>query len=276
TSPVRDARSSAAWERISDTALVEEATERVRRRPEDQRFDPLVVVGPDLSYRGVLPIDALLFELSRLKVEFALQSNPVTRLPGRPFFEPVIAQRLELQEPFVVGRLNLLRFKAFNDRYGFLRGDDLLVRVASLLRGEIGPLPGAIVAHFSNDDFAYIAPMENAEENARRLLAKFEEIVREAHDADDVSGAGFVVTDRRGEPRTLPLVGLAIGLVPWSGEDGVGLRALLQTAESTLQGARSSGASKVLLNRRDLVTAARISAEHPVIVPREGPPPRDA
>lgn len=250
-----------AFDWLSENASLEEAVALVRQRPESRRFDPIVIVGPNRLYRGLLPIDRLLSQLARLNNELALQANPLTGLPSRLIFERALAHRLERETPVAVARLNLQRFKPFNDRYGFARGDDLLHALVSVIRDQLSGLPNSLIAHFAGDDFAYLGPIQGSQMTATSVIQRFLEAAKPLYDADDLAAEGFTVPDRLGAPRKVPLVGLSIGIVLWKGDDA-GVRTVLEAAETTLRGARNRDESYVLVNRRDLKTASRPSAEN--------------
>jgi EAL domain-containing protein (putative c-di-GMP-specific phosphodiesterase class I)/GGDEF domain-containing protein len=248
------------FDRVAELASVEEAAALFLRRDGDHRFEPLVAIGPDQTYRGLLRPEDLMAELMRLKVDYSLQSNPVTQLPGRIVYERTLAQRLARRLPVAVGRVNVRRFKLYNDRYGFSRGDELLITLASLLKESLAPDPGAFIAHMSGDDFAFATSFDRAEPSARYLLASFAEKTAELHDPDDVAASGFSVRDRRGEMLKVPLVTLAVGLVRWDGEAEVSLRTLMETAEEVLVGAKRDDGGGLLFNRRSLSSRPRPSA----------------
>lgn len=254
----RAADAPEAFDTILETASAEDAAEAVDRRPESRRFDPIVVVGEGGVYRGLLEVDVLLADLARANARLALQAHPVTGLPGAPILERALGAILARGSPVALGRVNVRRLGPFNDRYGIARGDELLSQLASLLKETIGPLPGALIAHTANGDLAYLAPVENAEEAAIALLSRFPDAVKPLHDPEDVEAGAFVVRNRMGTDQRLPLAGLAIGLVLCRGED-VDARAVLQTAQSTLDGAKTDEVSRVLVNRRRMSTANRLS-----------------
>jgi len=244
---------------VPETASVEEAAEVVRRRPEARRFEPLVVVGPNRIYRGLLKVDDLLFELARLKVELSLQRNDLTGLPGRLVFEKTLSHWLERQVPFTAARLNVRRFKPYNDHYGFLRGDELLLKVAALLTESLASRPGSVVAHLGADDFAYLSSADGAEETGGAILQRFDTLAREVHDPADVTAGGYTVQGRRGNPAFVTLVGLTLGLVCWNGEPGVTVRAILDAAEELLTAGKHNEASSLTVNRRALGDRRRSS-----------------
>src|SRR5918992_507980 len=52
--------------------------------------------------------------------------NPLTGLPGNAIITQELQRRVETTEPFALMHVDLNNFKAFNDYYGFARGDTVL------------------------------------------------------------------------------------------------------------------------------------------------------
>jgi len=71
--------------------------------------------------------------------------SPLTGLPGNHRINEEIASRAANSHPFAVCHVDLDNFKAFNDRYGWLRGDDVITMLAATLKGvgaqTVGPQP---------------------------------------------------------------------------------------------------------------------------------------
>jgi len=60
--------------------------------------------------------------------------SPLTGLPGNNRIEHEISHRMELGMPVAVAYADLDNFKSYNDRYGFLRGDEVISLFAQVLR----------------------------------------------------------------------------------------------------------------------------------------------
>src|SRR5947209_4507913 len=56
--------------------------------------------------------------------------NPLTGLPGSTVVGEEIGRRLKIGEAFACLYADLDQFKAYNDRYGFTRGDDVIRALA--------------------------------------------------------------------------------------------------------------------------------------------------
>lgn len=129
-------------------------------------------------------------------------ANPSTRLPGNIAIERAISQRIEQQAPFVVCYCDLDNFKAFNDTYGFLKGDAVIQRTAQLLLDVVRELgnPDDFVGHIGGDDFVLISTPDRAELIGTTVLSRFDAMAplfydREARERGFISGA-----DRQDRP----------------------------------------------------------------------------
>jgi DNA-binding response OmpR family regulator len=81
----------------------------------------------------------LLFRVrNQLKTRRAqLFSNALTGLPGNVLIETEITRRIAGNEKFAFLHLDLDAFKAFNDHYGYVRGDTLIRFTAALMHEQI-------------------------------------------------------------------------------------------------------------------------------------------
>ena len=64
--------------------------------------------------------------LATLITEIGLDANPLTRLPGNSTILKIFEQRLAEKSPFAALYADLNHYKAYNDRYGFVKGDEVL------------------------------------------------------------------------------------------------------------------------------------------------------
>jgi diguanylate cyclase (GGDEF)-like protein len=250
------------FDRLPASASLEQATELVRRRPAVRRFDPVVIETENGGYHGLLTVDLLLAEMTRLKVDYALQANPLTGLPGSLALARASETRLGAGRHFALAWLDLDHFKSYNDRYGFRRGDEVLLLFARILRAHLDGLGDALLAHPGGDDFVYVAPLARAEEIARQVAHEFEAAVAALYDPEDRALGGIVNLDRRGEPQRFGFVTVSVGVVAWSGEPGVDYRRLVEIAAEVKAKAKSIDGSAVVVNTRALVPKASHLERH--------------
>ncbi len=240
------------FDHLPALGTLEQAAELIRRRPAWRRFDPLVVENESGGYHGLLPVDRLLSEMTRLKVEYALQSSPLTGLPGSAALARAVDARLRATKPFVLGWADLDDFKPFNDRYGFSRGDSALLLLAETLKKHLQQGAGEFVAHIGGDDFAFIVEAGDHAARAQQAASEFSDRVLALYDPEDRQARGIESIDRRGRRRRFGFTSVSIGLVSWRGEPGVSYRTLVELAAEVKTAAKQTTGPVVLQNQRAL------------------------
>jgi DNA-binding response OmpR family regulator len=141
--------------------------------------------------------------------------NPLTGLPGGVLLAQAIHQRLACKTPFALLYADLDNFKAFNDIYGFSRGDQAILFVASLIQRvmEGHGNPNDTIGHIGGDDFAMLTSPNRAEPICRALISMFDKEVLLLYDTEDWQRGYISGTDRYGILRRLSLMSISIGVV---------------------------------------------------------------
>ncbi|HEX6010098.1 MAG TPA: response regulator, partial [Actinomycetota bacterium] len=142
------------------------------------------------------------------------QQSPLTGLPGNVRIEEEIEQRVQKGAEFAILYADLDHFKAFNDHYGFLRGDQAIQFTARLIQAtasERGRLD-TFVGHIGGDDFVVLCDADESEEIAELLVQRFDAAVPELYDDDDRERGWIAVTNRRGEVQQFPFLSISIGV----------------------------------------------------------------
>jgi diguanylate cyclase (GGDEF)-like protein len=99
------------------------------------------------------------------------QRDPLTGLANRRAIDAALEALCEKNEQFAVIMVDVDIFKAFNDRYGHVIGDDCLRRVAAMLRASLRSTSDQ-VARFGGEEFVVVLPqtsVENARITAERM-----------------------------------------------------------------------------------------------------------
>ena len=176
--------------------------------------------------------------------------SPLTGLPGNVRIELEVRARAATGAPYAVSHVDLDEFKSFNDRYGFLRGDRLLLALAAcLVEVAAGTDPPVFVGHVGGDDFVVLSTPQQAEPLARALAAGFDDVVGSHYDPEDAERGALLLADRLGEVREHPLVSVSIG-VAWSGEGDTDPRAVVAAAGEMKRVAKRHPGSFVAVDRR--------------------------
>jgi len=207
-----------------------EVAERLRRDPRTAMSSIIMLSAKALSSDKVLglsagaddyiikPFDAtellarVTGTLRRAREMRAL--SPLTGLPGNIRIQEEIRRRVAGEIPFALLYADLDHFKAYNDHYGFVRGDgaiQALVRLASGVVREVAGIEG-FVGHVGGDDLVLITPPEYAEEVAEKLCQGFDEQVTLLYETQDVEQGFVEVKDRQGNLKKFPLLTLSVGV----------------------------------------------------------------
>lgn len=141
--------------------------------------------------------------------------SPLTGLPGGRAIERAIEGQLSSGTAWSILYLDLDNFKAYNDVYGFLRGNELiqlLARLATETVRDLGNL-GDFVGHVGGDDFVIITTPDRVAPICERLIARWESESRQFYAPADLDSGTLVAFDRQGRQQSFPLVAVSIGVV---------------------------------------------------------------
>ena len=144
-----------------------------------------------------------------------LEANPLTKLPGNVSIQRELERRIASGVPLAVGYIDLDRFKAFNDHYGFQCGDDVIRRTAEVLlaASRTQGSPQDFVGHIGGDDFILVTIPPRAEGLCKAIIREFDVMAPTFYDAEDRSRGYLLHTDRKGQPERIPLLSISIALV---------------------------------------------------------------
>jgi diguanylate cyclase (GGDEF)-like protein len=144
-----------------------------------------------------------------------LDANPLTRLPGNISIQREVERRMATRELFAVCYLDLNRFKAFNDHYGFKRGDEVIQRTALLLL-QVSKTDGTLqdfIGHIGGDDFILITTADRADAVCDQIIRQFDAMVPHLYDEEDRARGYLLHKDRKGQEVKTPILSIAIALV---------------------------------------------------------------
>ena len=141
-------------------------------------------------------------------------SNQLTSLPGAPLIEEEASRRLKTGVPAAFFCVDIDNFKAYNDVYGRLNGDNAIKCIAGLLRDIQSDFmtEEMFVGHMGGDDFVVMAKPCKADAIARAIAARFDDIVPGFYNETDRARGGIVSKDRDGVAWEYPLMTLSIAI----------------------------------------------------------------
>lgn len=142
-------------------------------------------------------------------------ASPLTGLPGNRTIEQTLAARIKTGDPMAVLYIDLTNFKAYNDVYGWLKGDQVIRLLATTLTAVVGEFGGAsdFVGHVGGDDFVVISTPQSAATIAQQVINRFDAGIPEFYNEETRTRGYSVVKDRRGRLYHAPLATVAIAIV---------------------------------------------------------------
>jgi GGDEF domain-containing protein len=145
----------------------------------------------------------------------SLDANPLTRLPGNTTILFETTSRIQSRQPFALAYLDIDNFKSFNDRYGYGRGDEVLIVACRILTTVVGELAGpeGFVGHVGGDDFVFMSRPHTIDAICRTVIKRFDLVIPDFYDRDDRLKGYIDSVDRRGNKEQFPIMSLSIAVV---------------------------------------------------------------
>jgi len=181
-----------------------------------QEIEKWLLAIDDLLLKEDSPEEVnLRINLCLKRLERISDNNPLTGLPGNVSIEKELKKIIQSDTPWAVGYVDLDNFKAYNDLYGFSKGDEMIKNLARILTSTIeNHTPHGFIGHVGGDDFVFIVPFEVAEKIAQEIIKKFEILVPRFVSEEDLKRGCFISKDRQGRVCSFPLPSVSIAIVP--------------------------------------------------------------
>ncbi len=154
---------------------------------------------------------------SRLKELEAinLDANPLTKLPGNLAIEKELLTRLNETQSFSFCLIDLDNFKAFNDRYSYARGSELIKWMAEMLtaiKKEYGAQED-FLGHIGGDDFVIICSPDRIKKICSQIIEEFDKGIIDHYDSEDAKKGFIISTDRNDKPAMFGMMTVSLAVV---------------------------------------------------------------
>ena len=199
----------------------------VRARGSGDEDQILEIATQTIEYRGRSSQVLAIRDLSDRKraqraIEHLASHDPLTDLANRANFVRTLDTAIAAKKPFALLALDLDRFKAVNDIFGHPAGDDILRRVADILRASVRA--DDVVARVGGDEFVIVQTAVSAPDDARKLARRIlESLAAEMDVARDPMAVGMSI---------------GVSFYPQDGEDA---ETLQRNADTALYRAKHNG-----------------------------------
>ncbi len=139
-----------------------------------------------------------------------LDSNPLTHLPGNSVIQNLLIQKIQQKEKFAVAYTDLDNFKAYNDKYGFNKGDEVILYTAKVLNDSCDD--NDFIGHIGGDDFVVISTPAKINNITDMVIKKLDSGMLEFYNDQD-RNAGYIETkNRQGKIQKFPFVSISIAV----------------------------------------------------------------
>ena len=147
--------------------------------------------------------------------EMYLDASPLTRLPGGIAIENVLNKRIDSGQPLAFCVLDLDNFKAFNDRYGYANGSEVIKETAHLIEKAVKTKGTSddFIGHVGGDDYVVITVPAVMKEVAGEIVALFDGRIPEYYEPGDREKGYIFGKTRQGVAMKFPLMTISIAIV---------------------------------------------------------------
>ncbi len=202
------------------------------RENEDNSITPIIVASSNMEKQHRIDILQLNIEYYLLKpvdekyLYYTIKNiirliytnrkvSPLTGLPGNVQIQAELKKHLLKKEDFTVLYFDLDNFKAYNDVYGFLRGDEIIKFTARTILNNIhqANCEEAFVGHIGGDDFVAIIQSKEYETICQNIINEFDTGILKYFTETDKERGYVECANRKGIIEQYPLTSISIGVV---------------------------------------------------------------
>jgi len=185
----------------------------------DERSDKIagLELGADDYITKPFDIEELRWRVQNVlkRAQYENLTNPTTGVPSSKLIEEQL-KKLMRRNGWTILYIGINGFEPFKEVHGFVAGDDILRFVAIILTESVDEL-GTVndfIGHIGGDDFILITTTEKAEALRQRLVKRFQAEVGTFYSFREKEKGFMMVQDADGNERKVPLMSLAVGVVP--------------------------------------------------------------
>ena len=152
----------------------------------------------------------------------ALDANPLTKLPGNSSIMESIKDKLDKDVNFSFAYIDIDNFKSYNDKYGFLRGDEVIMMTSRLIATTVYDISKTrcrdiekyvFIGHIGGDDFVVMSHSGDIIDISNTVICNFDKIILSFYDNTDKQRGYIESYDRQKKMRRFPVMSLSIAVI---------------------------------------------------------------
>lgn len=200
------------------------------REDEDNSITPIILISSnkDRAHKIEIlknevdlyvekPIDEEILYYNIINIIRLLNSNrmvsPLTGLPGNVQIQAEMKKRLANKHKYTMLYIDLDNFKAYNDTYGFSKGDEIIKFTAKLISKNVMKNEDNFVGHIGGDDFVAISEDDDYENICQNIIAEFDTQVKKFFSEEDFMRGYLEIENRKGIIEEFPITSISIGAI---------------------------------------------------------------
>jgi diguanylate cyclase (GGDEF)-like protein len=185
--------------------------------------------------------------------EMNLDTSPLTRLPGGTSIENEMKQRIRAKTQIGFCLMDIDNFKAYNDHYGYARGNDLIQATADIIRDAVAEhgSENDFIGHIGGDDFVVITVPDTYGNICKAVVENFDKTIPDYYESKDRKRGLINGEDRQGKKATFPLASISIAVVTNEKRKSLNHIQFGEAAAEMKERAKSESGSLFLLDQRN-------------------------
>lgn len=189
---------------------IETVSKMALARTEEALYDSVIVTKDD-KYYGIVTIKDLLQTAITIQVKRAVESNPLTGLPGNRIIEEKVKKCIESTKQYAIIYVDIDNFKAYNDAYGFNNGDIMITTLVDCIRKSCET--DTFKGHVGGDDFVLITHHYEIRNMCEDIIHNFRASIQNLYSDSDWERGFIVSKNRNGFEENFPIASLSISAI---------------------------------------------------------------
>jgi diguanylate cyclase (GGDEF)-like protein len=145
----------------------------------------------------------------------SLDTSPLTRLPGGIAIDNIMKAAIADKKTIAFCLLDLDNFKAYNDHYGYAKGNDLIQKTAHIIQEAVATLgtKDDFIGHIGGDDFVLVTTPERYQPLCQFVIEHFDQAIPDFYNDADRERGHIQGENRQGQKVSFPLASISIAVV---------------------------------------------------------------
>ena len=236
---------------VDSRTPIELVSQVAMNRSKIKLYDSIVITR-DNVLQGIVSVQTLLDTMTRIRLELAKGANPLTGLPGNIAIEQEHSRYTKKAKSFSIVFIDLDNFKSYNDKYGFEKGDEVLLYTANLLKRGLKEYCNNddFLGHIGGDDFIIFTTEDTVDSLCCFLIEHFDTEIKDFYSPEDRNAGGIMAHDRSGQERWFPLISVSLAVLDCTAETGKDMKEISGKVAQLKQYAKSKPGSVCVRDRR--------------------------